>query len=405
MRSGTTRSWLVGLGLCGVVACADQPTAPRQTYSRASASDAVKFWESGASVYWNGVARELVVKYLFNPFQAIRTYAILSTSQYNAVIAAEKGRDGKLHPSPMAAVAGASVTALTYIFPAEAAGLEALVDDQLASTPWPGEGHTDWAAGEAAGRAVAETVVARARTDGFFAPFTGTIPVGAGVWFSSASPPAPPIGVLFGKARTYFLESGDQFRPSPPPAFGSPDFFAALREVRQVSDTRTPEQDALAKFWAFPVGTYSPSGYWNDQASQLAVRYHLREREAAHVLALVNMTGFDAIVACHDAKYAYWLLRPTQADPGITLSIGLPNFPSYPSNHACLSSAQAAVLGAMFPAEKSRLRALAEEAALSRLYGGIHYRFDNETGLRLGRMVAALALRSDVSGHEPFELQ
>src|SRR2546423_21566 len=82
----------------------------------------------------------------------------------------------------------------------------------------------------------------RAKTDNFFAPWSGTVPTGPGLWFSSANPPAPPIGALFGRARTFFLETGSQFRPPPPPAFGSPEFIAALAEVRQISDTRTRAQ-------------------------------------------------------------------------------------------------------------------------------------------------------------------
>jgi hypothetical protein len=93
------------------------------------------------------------------------------------------------------------------------------------------------------------------------------------------------------------------------------------------------------------------------------------------------------------------------ADPGITLPIGLPNFPSYPSNHAAISAGMARVLGDRFPSEAARLDALADEAALSRVFGAIHYRFDGEAGLTLGRTVAAWALAHDVKGHKLFVLQ
>ena len=139
-------------------------------------------------------------------------------------------------------------------------------------------------------------------------------------------------------------------------------------------------------------------------AGELAVRYRLNERDAAHLFALMNMVGFDALIASHDGKFAYWHIRPSQADPGIQLAVGLPNFPSYPANHATLSAAMARILGATFPAERARLDGLAEEAALSRVYGGIHFRFDTDAGLVLGRTVAAWALAHDVVGHEPFVL-
>jgi hypothetical protein len=89
----------------------------------------------------------------------------------------------------------------------------------------------------------------------------------------------------------------------------------------------------------------------------------------------------------------------------ISLVVALPNFPSYPSAHSCVSGALSTILGAAFPAEKSRLDAMAEEASLSRVYGGLHYRFDGDAGLRLGRNVAALALSMDVHGHESFILK
>jgi hypothetical protein len=77
--------------------------------------------------------------------------------------------------------------------------------------------------------------------------------------------------------------------------------------------------------------------YWKEVATTLAVKYQRTERETAHLLALINMVAFDGLVASHEAKFFYWLLRPTMADLGITLAIPL-NFPSYPSNHAVLSS-------------------------------------------------------------------
>jgi membrane-associated phospholipid phosphatase len=137
----------------------------------------------------------------------------------------------------------------------------------------------------------------------------------------------------------------------------------------------------------------------------LAIQRRLTERETSHTLALMNMVAYDGLVASHEAKYFYWLLRPTMADPGITLAVPLPNFPSYPSNHATISSAMARVIGARFPTEARRVDAMADEAALSRVLGGIHYRFDGEAGLTLGRTVAAWALAHDVEGHEPFVLR
>jgi len=155
---------------------------------------------------------------------------------------------------------------------------------------------------------------------------------------------------MWGQAKTYFLLSGDQFRPPPPPAFGSPEFLAPLAEVRRIADTRTTEQDRVAKFWAA-----NGPGYYNGQATTLAVKYRRTERETAHLLALMNMTAFDCVVASHDTKFFYWLLRPVMADPLIKLAIPMPNFPSYASNHAVISAGITRVLGASFPPEAERL--------------------------------------------------
>src|SRR5262249_4920369 len=97
-----------------------------------------------------------------------------------------------------------------------------------------------------------------------------------------------------------------------------------------------------------------------------------------------------------EAKYFYWYIRPPQADPLITLPIGMPPHPSYPSAHSCASGAFTKVLARAFPSERRRMAKIAEEASLSRVYAGIHYRFDMEAGLALGRSVARKALRADL---------
>ena len=378
-----------------IVACSDQRTITR-SIPTAPSETAVKFWEDNAAVYWNGVANSLAVQYGKNPFEAARNFGVVSVASYNAAATAEKGGTGSDHPSVHAAIGAASVVALTYLYPGEAAALEARLDDYLAAGGWPGDRNTDAALGEAVGREIAAQVVARAQGDRFFAPWTGTAPTGPGKWFSAT----PPVGAMWGQAKPYFLLSGDQFRPPPPPALGSPEFLAALAEVRQISDTRTAEQDRIAKFWAA-----NGPGYFNTQATALAVKYRRTEFETAHILALMNMTAFDCVIASHDTKFFYWLLRPIMADPLIKLPIPMPNFPSYASNHAVISAGMVTVLGVSFPSERHRLDSLAEEAALSRVYAGIHYRFDSDVGLALGRTVARWSLAHDVNGYEPFNLK
>ena len=172
--------------------------------------------------------------------------------------------------------------------------------------------------------------------------------------------------------RPFFLTSGNQVRPDPPPAFGSSAFLSALAEVRRFSDARTPEQDASAKFWAPPNGYAVIPAYNYQIASTEIVKFHLGELRAAHTLALMGMAAMDAFIACHDAKYTSWLLRPSQADPGITLSVPLPNFPAYPSNHACITGASMAVLAKLFPSDGAYLNGSEAKRAMSG-YGPLHF--------------------------------
>jgi membrane-associated phospholipid phosphatase len=199
----------------------------------------------------------------------------------------------------------------------------------------------------------------------------------------------------------WFLTSASQFRPAAPPAFGSAGFLAALAEIRHISDTRTAEQTQIAAFWALNAGTPTAPGFWLQVATDDINHHGFSEREATHLYALLSATIFDALIGCWDAKLTYWFIRPWQADPAITVvaAVGKPNHPSYPSGHSCVSSSGAAVLSVFSPKERKRLDAMVIEAGLSRMYGGIHYRFDIEAGRRLGRHVARFSIAADRSGN------
>ena len=128
-------------------------------------------------------------------------------------------------------------------------------------------------------------------------------------------------------------------------------------------------------------------------ARELIVSHRRSDAEAARIMFLMGAASFDALIGCFEAKYHYWYIRPPQADAGIVTAFPTPPHPSYPSAHSCGSGAVSAVLAATFASEARRLAAVAEESSLSRLYGGIHYRFDIEAGRDVGRAAAALALR------------
>jgi membrane-associated phospholipid phosphatase len=119
------------------------------------------------------------------------------------------------------------------------------------------------------------------------------------------------------------------------------------------------------------------------------------ERAATHAFALTGVAMMEALIGCWDAKYYYWFIRPSQANTAITLSFALPNHPSYPSGHSCVSSAAATALSHLFPKKTSEVDAWLTEAGLSRMYAGIHYRFDITAGKELGVNVARRTIALD----------
>ena len=377
--------------------CTDRISNPdsRLVAESALRADRQPKGEATSSVRWSAITRDFIsaTPAATKPNQqaAFRAFAYLSLAQYRAVVAATEAPAQPPHASPQGAVAAASTVVLSALFPADAAFFESQLRLQETELDGSEKAQRSFAAGEEVGRAVGREVVEQARSDRFDAAWTGTVPTGPGYWSSDFDPPRPPLLPLLGQMRAFFMNSGDQFRPGPPPSFGSSDFLAALGEVRLFSDNRTAEQLRIAEFWAMTTGSLV-AGFWNEQATDRIERYHLNERRAAASLALMHMAAMDANIACHDAKYTYWFIRPYRADPAITTPIPRPQHPSYPSNHACVSGASAYVLAAIFPADAAQLSAMADEAGESRLYAGIHYRFDKDAGLRIARQVAALAL-------------
>lgn len=389
------------------VACTEQqrsPVAPPAVSLSAKAlTQAQQQASPPALVGWHTQARELVGANNLSPLAAARVYAALAVAQYDAVSQADDGKypDGASAPDGLGAggpsraqlergaVAGASSLVLVHFFP----GAASAIDEHVrADAAWFGtNAHPQFDLGLDVGKNAATRMNARVDADHFTDPWTGTVPVGPGLWRNNG----PPAGPLLGQMTPYFLTTGKQFRPPPPPAFGSAAYARYLAEIRTLSDTRTDAQLASAIFWNFPTGTPTPPGYWNGVAAVLVESHQLDERAAAHVFALMHGAMMDALIGCFDAKYFYWFIRPSQADPAITLPIGLPNHPSYPSAHSCVSSAASSVLGLFFPGEAGQLRDQMTQAGLSRMYGGIHYRFDIRRGEALGTSVAGWAIAVD----------
>lgn len=345
-----------------------------------------------AAVAWSEVLREIVSANSWTPPHAARAYAYLGVVQHEALLELGRGPGATASVAARAAVATASTAVLRELYPGEGDRI-ARAGRALRPTAGAVSDRVQIDLGDAAGARAAARLIARARSDRSDLAWNGEIPTGESVWFSSSG--EPPVAPMAGQMMPWSMASVDAFDPGPPPAFGSPSFLDDLSRVRSLSNMRTPEMTAIARFHEFGPGTPSPAGQYFALAGELIVRHGLDEWAAARTLAILGMAMADAGIACWRAKYEYMLIRPSQVDPVITLVVALPNFPAYPSGHSSFSGAAEGVLAVLFPSDAAMIHALAEENGLSRVYGGVHYEFDNRAGLELGRRIAPLALAAD----------
>jgi hypothetical protein len=169
---------------------------------------------------------------------------------------------------------------------------------------------------------------------------------------------------------------------------------AELKEVQETLANLTPRQQLLANYW----GTGHVTKQWTPIIERLIDTYtvfktplppiSLTTPEAGRILALTEAAVADATVVTWAVKYGLDVARPNQQDQNLPTYICTPRHPSYVSSHAVAAGVYSEVLSYFFPAEKDRLRELAEECAISRLYGGVHFPIDGTEGLRLGRAIA-----------------
>jgi membrane-associated phospholipid phosphatase len=303
-----------------------------------------------------------------------------------AIITGEVSALEPSYPSEHAAIAGTAVDVLTAFFPKEEANLKAMATELAQTRLLMGANYrSDIDAGFALGQAVAKQALARAATDGSDAKWTGTVPTGPGLWGGKN-----PLEPLMGTWKPWLLTRGDQFRPEPPPAFGSAEFQEELAVLKRINSSPTPSQRAIAtNFAAKSLDFVWEPGYALVRRERLSVPREVR------LLAPIATLQMDAYIAAHDAKYTYWQLRPNMADYTIVPLIPVPNHPAYVSNAAIIASAATAFVGYMFPQEAAQWQYLGEEAGLSRIYGGIHYPSDERAGNQMGKSIAALAIQRD----------
>jgi membrane-associated phospholipid phosphatase len=367
------------------------------------------YWNAGAPSYrWlsKGIAEHTRAQIGPTP-RWTRNMALLNIAVYDATIAAWDAKytynrprpdamDGTLttllnspdspsYPSEHAVVAGAASTILSYLFPDRADEFAADAQEVaqlylLAGIQYP----SDVEAGLALGRAVAEKVIARAMTDGSDLPWDGARLTGDGYWVGEN-----PIQPTSGNWQTWVLTSGSQFRSPPPPAYDSEQMQIEMEELKAIVPSFPTT--AAAYFWQSPKGTVA---YAYGVVNRLIFEQGLDANppRAALIYAAMGVAHHDSFVACYDAKYTYWSMRPSQVDPEFKPLFPDPNFPSYPSAHSCVTMGVSMLLSSFFPADAEELLAAAQQAGDSRLWGGIHFASDNVAGLEIGRQVGGAVI-------------
>jgi membrane-associated phospholipid phosphatase len=373
----------------------------------AAALERIRYWDFWSPAHrWNEMLSDTAVAQNFGigGGNGIRAFAMLNVAIHDALIAAwdskyahNRRRPGEADPKLASALpaprspsypceysvaAGAGSAILAHLFPTEAkrfaeAAEEAAQSRVIAGVVYP----SDTRAGLELGRAVAVRVIEYLKPDE--TKWAGTVPVGPGLWTGSN-----PGGVDDVRWKLFVLSSASQFRPGPPPAPESAERAAEVAEVKNFK--RTPITNGKVFYWQF--GQYAGPGLihrLSDEVGRRLAELGLDRNapRAARAYALVHVAHYDAWIASQDAKFHYWTARPNQFDPTITTVVPNPNFPTYVSNAATLGMAPTLVLGYLFPREAARYRGWAQEFGESRLWAGIHFRSDIESGFTIGREV------------------
>jgi len=358
-----------------------------------------------------------------------RSFAIMHAAIYDAVNAI--GRTHRPYlvrlsgvprgASQEAAAAAAAHQVLVALYPAFQATLDAELQQSLTQIP---DGN-DKVEGVRIGQTVADRILAIRSNDGSNAPpipyIFGTAPGD----YQSTPPNFPPQPQFthWSRVTPFALERGSQFRPGPPPALTSDTYSDAFNQTKALgianSTAATSDEALTGRFWNGAI-----QNYWNEIAQTASVAQGLTTAQNARLFALLNLSFADDVIAFYDAKYTYNFWRPVTAiraaDPGINPeTVADPNWlpevgktaadPSYPGAHAVISAAGAEVLISFFGQDRFEFNvtsevlpgversfmsfsAAAEEATLSRIFAGQHFRSDLTAGQRLGREIADFVL-------------
>jgi len=371
------------------------------------------------ALYWNQV---LSTGLSGSPVVTSRGYAMVTAAIHDAVNATSGKPDYSFMPGvataggdTRAATAVAARNLLVALNPAKTAEFDAALASSLALVP-DGAAKTN---GMATGATIASAMIALRANDGSFAPASYTPSGAPGDWAPTLAANLPAALPQWADSDAWVMGANDQFRPAAPPNIGSAAYAAAYSQVMDVgslgSATRTADQSASASFWVAAAGT-AP---WLQAGLGVAEGAGLSTIENARLFALISTSVADAVIGVWDAKYEYDYWRPitgirngefdgnggTTGDALWSPFITTPNHPSFLSGHSGVAGAASTILASFFgDAQDFCLTAnamtrcwdsysgAAQDAANSRLWGGIHWGFDNEAGLLLGQQIGEYAL-------------
>jgi hypothetical protein len=372
---------------------------------------------------WNKLILDAIRTNRTSPPVASRQMAILHTAMYDAVNGIRPqykpyrvhGRVAAL-ASPEAAAAAAAHRVMTALYPANTT----TYDEAFLSTLTEIPNRIARRLGIAWGQLVASNIMVWRSNDGAALVVDYTPGTRLGDWQPTPPAFAPALLPQWGMVEPFGLPSVNPFRLPAPPALTSSQYADELNEVKRLgainSTERTEDQTIIARFWANGAGTETPPGHWNRIAHSISDRYGLSLQDNARLFALLNIALADAAILCWECKYIYSFWRPitairnadldgndaTEKDATWTPLLVTPPFPEYTSGHSSFSGAAARVLEMFFGTDDisftvdsdgtpghfrtfTKLSAAADESAMSRLYGGIHFKSGNEWGLVSGR--------------------
>lgn len=376
-----------------------------------------------AIVRWNVLTLDIIKAEKTSPPMAAHNLAMVHTAIYDATNAVSKTHkvykvqvEAPVGASAEAAAVAAAHRVLANLYPKQIATLDTAKTASLAVIA-EGKSKTD---GVQLGEFVANKILEWRKDDGANAEVTYT-PINRPGYWQPIPPDLKPASMPHWKnVKPFAMTKNSQFQIANMPSLTSEEYAAEFNKLKELgakdSKIRTDDQSAIAKFWLDGIGTITPPGHWNQIAADIAIRRGNTFEQNVRLFAVLNIALADASIIDGDQKYTFNRWRPltgiqqadkdgnpqTTADANWTPLLSTPSSPAYVSGHSTFGGAADAVLTAFFgdnvsftavadtsvnlqPRTLKSFTEAAEEAGISRVYGGVHWPSDNRDGLKAGR--------------------